>query len=131
MRVGTVNIVGIKYTVYLYNNFEKINNKAIERDKRYNLVKENEDRKPLDGYCDYSAKELNIFCDDYTDREYFENTLRHEITHAFLYEIAYQHHYDEELVDKIAKWSPQICELSHYVINRIREAADERHRSSV
>ena len=62
----------------------------------------------LDGYCDYMSKEIRIYNDTFTDKNYFEMTLRHEITHAFLYEIGNSNYDNEEFVDKISKWVPQI-----------------------
>lgn len=118
-KIGKVDIIGIPYTIYLYvNEYDKINADAKERDERYGENK----HENLDGYCDYSAKELRIFCDKYTSKEYFEETLRHEICHAFLYEIGYEHHSDEEFINKLSKWVPQIDKIFDEGMRRIRYA---------
>ena len=116
-KLGTIDVVGIPYTIYLYaNEFELLNKDAEERDKRYNVKKE---EYALDGYCDYQMKEIRIFKDEYTSKDYFEMTLRHEITHAFLYEIGNANHDNEEMVDKISKWVPQINKLMEAGLNVI------------
>lgn len=116
-KLGTIDVVGIPYTIYLYaNEFELLNKDAEERDKRYNVKKE---EYSLDGYCDYQMKEIRIFKDEYTSKDYFEMTLRHEITHAFLYEIGNANHDNEEFVDKISKWVPQINKLMEAGLNVI------------
>jgi len=105
-KIGIINIVGVNYTLYVYNgDFKKINDDANERNKRY-LHKDEES--PLDGYCDYMSKEIRVFTDEYTDPKYFETTIRHEITHAFLYEIGNSNCDNEEFVDKLSKWVPQL-----------------------
>lgn len=109
-KIGAIDIVGTKYTLFTYNKFEELNKDAQERDERYDMKKEDYH---LDGYCDYQAKEIRIFMDEYTSREYLEMTLRHELTHAFLYEIGNSNHDNEEFVDKISKWTPQIMSLSN------------------
>lgn len=108
-KVGKVDIFGTQYTVYLYyNEFDLINKDAKERDDRYN---QKSDDRNLDGYCDYMAKEIRVFCDKYTSQEYFEMTLRHEMTHAFLYEIGNTNCDNEEFVDKLSKWVPKLDKI--------------------
>lgn len=109
-KIGTINICGIPYTVVYYDNkFREINMNLRERNDRYTIDKDEEKEKQnVDGYCDYNTKEIHIYNDHMTSPIYFKQTLTHEVTHAFLYEIGYAHHDDEELVDKISKWIPQI-----------------------
>lgn len=117
-EVGKVNVLDVPYTIYLYyDEFKKLNTDAQERDNRYN-VKKDDDRN-LDGYCDYMAKEIRIFDDKFTSKEYFEMTLRHEITHAFLYEIGNTNCDNEEFVDKISKWVPQISKIANQGLEMI------------
>lgn len=109
-KLGKVDVVGIPYTIYLYNDeFKLLNEHATERDNRYN--QKTQDKGPLDGYCDYMSKEIRVFGDEYTSPDYFEMTLRHEITHAFLYEIGNSNCDDEDYIDKISKWVPQINKI--------------------
>lgn len=117
-EVGKINVLDVSYTIYLYyDKFKELNDDARERDNRYNVKKE--DDRNLDGYCDYMAKEIRIFDDKFTSKEYFEMTLRHEITHAFLYEIGNTNCDNEEFVDKISKWVPQIMKLSNQGLEMI------------
>jgi len=117
-EVGKVNVLDVPYTIYLYyDEFKKLNEDAQERDNRYN-VKKDDDRN-LDGYCDYMAKEIRIFDDKFTSKEYFEMTLRHELTHAFLYEIGNTNCDNEEFVDKISKWVPQISKIANQGLEMI------------
>lgn len=110
IRVGKIDIVGISYTLWLYEDeYKLLNEHARARDARYLMGKE--EAPLLDGYCDYQAKEIRVFYDEFTSKDYFEATLRHEICHAFLYEVGYAHHDDEELVDKLSRWIPQINKI--------------------
>lgn len=119
-KIGKVDVVGVEYTLYLYvNEFKKLNEDAKERDDRYGIERKEES---LDGYCDFQSKEIRIFCDKYTSQSYFEMTLRHEITHAFLYEIGNANYDNEEFVDKISKWVPQISKIFDEGMRRIRYA---------
>lgn len=107
-KIGKVDIVGTPYTIYLYEEgeFKALQDDAKERDERYlQPAKEG----ALDGYCDYMSKEIRIYNDSFTDIKYFEMTLRHEISHAFLYEIGNSNYDNEEFVDKLSKWVPQIA----------------------
>jgi len=112
-KIGTINICGIPYTVVYYKDkFKEINLALRERNAKYKV---DDDEKPeklnVDGYCDYNTKEIHIYNDDNTSEYYFEQTLLHEISHAFLYEIGYAHHDDEEFIDKLSKWVPQIYDI--------------------
>lgn len=108
-KIGKIKILDAEYSVYLYKDgeFKDLNDNAKDRNKRY-LHPENELSGPIDGYCDYMSKEIHVYADPYTDPSYFGNTIRHEITHAFLYEIGNSNCDDEDYVDKISKWTPQI-----------------------
>ncbi len=105
-NLGKIKILETFYTLRLWKDFKALQEYAKARDERYGQKKDEDN--PLDGFCDYLSKEINIFTDEYTDAEYFDMTLRHEICHAFLYEIGYTHHDDEELIDKLSKWIPRI-----------------------
>ena len=116
--------MGIPYTIYLYiNEFKKLNEDARERDERYEMKK---DEYYLDGYCDYQMKEIRIFIDKYCSEEYFSMTLRHELTHAFLYEIGNTNHDNEEFVDKISKWVPHINNLFDGAMEVIRDGVQHK-----
>lgn len=118
-RIGKIDVVGVPYTLWVYKNaYKTLNEHAKERDIRYMMEKS--EPTLLDGYCDYSAKEIRVFVDDFTSKDYFEATLRHEITHAFLYEVGYAHHDDEELVDKLSRWIPQINKIFDFSISAIK-----------
>ena len=108
-KLGKIKILDILYTLNLWRDFKALQEYAINRDKRYGHDTDNKEL--LDGFCDYQAKEINIFVDEYTDPKYFDMTLRHEICHAFLYEIGYSHHDDEEMIDKLSKWVPRINDI--------------------
>lgn len=105
-NLGRLKVLDTFYTLYLWKDFDAMQKFATARDARYQHKKE--DANPIDGFCDYLSKEIHVFIDGYTHFKYFEMTLRHELTHAYLYEIGYSHHDDEELIDKISKWIPQI-----------------------
>lgn len=123
-KLGSILICNIPYAIVLYENeFEKINMNLRERNDRYTIDKDEEEKKSnVDGYCDYSSKEIHIFRDHLTSKHYFKQTLTHEITHAFLYEIGYAHHDDEEFVDKLSKWVPQIQDIVTEGLEVIKDA---------
>lgn len=120
MNLGEIKVVNTKYRIYLYRDFKELQEKAIARDERYLLTERKEEHKPVDGYCDYSAKEINLFIDAYTAKDYFEATIRHEICHAFLYEIGYQHHDDEDFIDKLSRWIPLLSGITDDCIDLIK-----------
>ena len=124
-----IKILNTDYDLFLHNNFKELNENAKKRDERYAL-EPLKDFKPLDGYCDYTEKEIHIFVDKYTKRKYFEMTLYHELTHAFLYEIGYSNHDDEDLVDKISKWVPLITDLFNESLGVIRNARTSNKKGS-
>ena len=109
ITLGKIKIVDTFYDVIFWRDFKALQEHAKARDLRY--LHEKEKWEPLDGYCDYSAKELHVFRDEFTSEKYFNMTLTHEITHAFLYEIGFTHHDDEDLIDKISKWLPRLEEI--------------------
>lgn len=104
--LGKIKVLETLYKVYLWKDFKKLQEFATARDERYGHKRD--DTNPLDGFCDYLSKEIHVYTDGYTHDHYFEMTLRHEICHAYLYEIGYTHHDDEELIDKLSKWIPRI-----------------------
>ena len=117
-RIGKIDIVGIPYTLGVYRDaYKTLNEHARERDARYMMEKENPVL--LDGYCDYQTKEIKVFIDEFTSKDYFEATLRHEICHAFLYEVGYTHHDDEDFIDKLSRWIPQINKIFDFSITAI------------
>lgn len=118
-KIGSVEVVGVDYTLYLYEDgeFETLQNDAADRDKRY-LAPAREDK--IDGYCDYVQKEIRVYRDKFTDYHYFEQTVRHELVHAFLYEVGNSNHGDEDYVDKISKWTPHIESLFHRVEMQVK-----------
>ena len=123
MNIGKVKVLGIDYDIILHCDFKKLNEKALARDERYLLVKQDEkDRKPLDGYCDYTYKEINIFIDEYTAKKYFEATVRHELCHAFLYEIGNTNYDNEDLVEQLSRWIPQITSITNSALDVIKNA---------
>lgn len=106
--IGKINIVGVEYTLFLYEEieeFKKLQEDSKERTERY-LGKPEE--LALDGYCDYFTKEIRVYRDAKMHPAYFRMTLRHEIAHAFLFEIGNSNCDDEDLIDKISKWTPTI-----------------------
>jgi hypothetical protein len=108
IKVGKINIVGTKYDIIYHDNYEEINRMARERDEKYNAKKE---EYGLDGWCDYIPKEIHIYSDASTNEDYFNMTLLHEISHAYLFEIGNANHDNEEIVDKLSKWIPQIYKI--------------------
>ena len=54
---------------------------------------------------------VDVFGTQYTVYLYFEMTLRHELTHAFLYEIGNTNCDNEEFIDKLSKWVPKLDKL--------------------
>ena len=129
-KLGNINIIGTEYTVYYYpNEFKELNQDSRERDERYGIKRENPEEK-VDGYCDYSAKEIRIFNDDFTHPEYFQMIMRHEICHAFLFEIGNTNHNNEEMIDKLSKWTPQIMRLTEEGMEMIKRATSKKEPRS-
>lgn len=122
-NMGKLKILDTFYTLYLWKDFEELQEFANKRNSRY-LHKNEGD--PIDGFCDVLSKEIHVFTDEYTHMAYFDTTLRHEIAHAYLYEVAYAHYDDEELIDKIAKWTPKIMEIYEFGKGLIDNARTEK-----
>lgn len=86
----------------------------------YKVIREAFKDKDIDGYCDYTSREIRIRNDNVNEVEDFEELmrkqLRHEIIHAFLAESGLQANYehyrqfghDETLVDWMAIQFPKI-----------------------
>lgn len=123
-KIGLIDVVGVQYTLYTYGEgeFKNLQEDAAERDRRY---LEEPHQNNIDGYCDYTAKEIRVYDDSFTDRRYFEMTLRHEMTHALLYEIGNSNYADEDYVDKISKWSMHLDEM----YTRGKQIIDIKRRS--
>lgn len=129
-KIGTLNIVGVEYSLLYHSDFKELQDISKERDDRYRLEgEEPPKREALDGYCDYSSKEIHVFCDTFTAKDYFYMTLRHEITHAFLYEIGNTNHNNEEFVDKISKWTPQISNIFNEGMEKFYEFSGRRPKN--
>lgn len=125
-KIGTIDIVNVPYTLYFFDDFKEINERARERDKKY---LQNPKEQPLDGYCDYCWKEICVYCDENTSPYYFNNTILHEISHAVLYEMGYSGCDDEELMDKLAKWIPFITRAFKTSKEMIENAKDTKEGS--
>lgn len=105
---GKINVVGVEYRLYTYSDYKEINDRYVDWHKQYNINGREIDNDLCDGYCNYVTKEIHIYFDGNYSEEYKDQILRHELTHVFLYEISYAHFSDEEFIDKISKWVPQI-----------------------
>ena len=119
-KIGTINIVNHEYTIYLYDDYDEINKSSQEYNLKY-LGVSKEDEK-CSGYCVTTTKEIHIytgFGDVYTDE-----TLNHEIWHAFLYEIGYQHWGDEEFIQKLTLWDPIVRDVVNQGKGLIKNVRD-------
>ena len=86
----------------------------------YKVIREPFKDKDIDGYCDYTSREIRIRNDNVNEvgdfDELMKKQLRHEIIHAFLAESGLQANYehyrqfghDETLVDWMAIQFPKI-----------------------
>lgn len=103
-----VLIQGIPYKIICHKDIKEINEVARKLDAYYKIDdKENKDS-VLDGFTDYNTKEIHVNIDPLYSPIQISQIFRHELTHAFLYEIGNSNHADEDLVDKLAKWVPQL-----------------------
>lgn len=103
-----IKIQGIPYKILTYNSGEELNKRFHEINKLYNYKDEDD---TVDGFVDYNRKEIHIMIDSKYNPYQIMQTIRHELTHAFLYEIGNSNHADEDLVDKLSKWVPQLNAL--------------------
>ena len=89
----------------------------------YSILEEKLGSDTIDGYCDYTAKEIHIRIDNYNELGNFKQLqnkqLRHEIIHAFLsesglqanFEHTQQFGHEETMVDWIAIQFPKILKV--------------------
>lgn len=89
----------------------------------YKIISEKFKNKDIDGYCDYTSKEIHIRNDNINNVRDFEyliqKQLRHEIIHAFMCESGLQENWehlqqfghDETTVDWIAIQYPKIAKV--------------------
>lgn len=89
----------------------------------YKIISEEFNNKDIDGYCDYTSKEIHIRNDNVNDVGDFDyliqKQLRHEIIHAFMcesglqanWEHVQQFGHDETTVDWIAIQYPKIAKV--------------------
>lgn len=89
----------------------------------YKIISEKFKNKDIDGYCDYTSKEIHIRNDNINNVRDFEyliqKQLRHEIIHAFMcesglqanWEHVQQFGHDETTVDWIAIQYPKIAKV--------------------
>jgi hypothetical protein len=114
-KINTINICESKYKIYLHTDFDKLQKLNKINTERYYPEKELDKDKKIDGFCDYSSKEIHVFKDKYQSKDYTKMVIRHEITHAYLYEIGYTYCSDEEFVDKVCKWAPTLMGLTETI----------------
>ena len=105
-----IEILGIPYKIVWHKDLNEINKASKEVNKLY-LVPDEDDKGMCDGFTDYNKKEIHLYRGQIYNPAMRAQIIRHEITHAFLFEIGYTHYGDEDLVDKISKWVPQIERL--------------------
>lgn len=89
----------------------------------YSIIEEKLGSDAVDGYCDYTSKEIHIRSDNYNELGDFKRLqkkqLRHEIIHAFLSESGLQSNFEhtqqfgheETMVDWIAIQFPKILKV--------------------
>lgn len=89
----------------------------------YSILEEKLGSDTIDGYCDYTSKEIHIRSDNYNELGNFKQLqkkqLRHEIIHAFLSESGLQSNFEhtqqfghkETMVDWIAIQFPKILKV--------------------
>lgn len=122
-KLNSINICESKYKIYWHDDFEKLQQLNKINNERYFPEKELDKDKKIDGYCDYTSKEIHVFMDKYQSDDYSKMVVRHEITHAYLYEIGYTYCSDEEFVDKVCKWTPTLTSLTDAIYkNLVKEA---------
>lgn len=107
MILGTIDVIGTKYTVYLQKDFNKLQEEVKEYNKRFNIQ---DDNIVCDGYCLTAMKEIHI-CQSFSE-EYNKIILLHEATHALLYEVGYSHWDDEDFVNKLSIWFPMMEKIA-------------------
>ena len=102
--IGKVKIINTEYKIYTHHDYKEINDRSLAWDKEYDRTLDEKKISGLSGYCLVPVKEIHIY--DGFNKEYNMNTLRHELWHAFLYEIGYNHWDDEDLIEKLSTWFP-------------------------
>lgn len=94
-----VNVLGTEYTVVTEASIDKY--PSLEG---------------VDGYCDYSAKEIVVRKKDSNDdigdfNAFINKVMRHEIIHAYFYESGLYFDQTERMVDWIAIQIPKMSKL--------------------
>ena len=89
----------------------------------YALIREEFGEKDIDGYCDFTSKEIHVRTDNVNKlgnfKEHMKKQLRHEIIHAFLSESGLQSNFEhcerfgheETMVDWIAIQFPKMFDV--------------------
>lgn len=102
--LGKVKIINTYYTIYLHKDYKALNKFAVEWEKEYTYNEIENKKNEITGFCLVAVKEIHIFTG--FSEDYMYNTIRHELWHALLYEIGYNHWDDEDLIEKLAIWTP-------------------------
>lgn len=107
-NLGKIKVINTEYSLYSYKEYKEINENSTKWDKEFSRSFDESKVVGISGYCLTPIKEIHFF--DGFSPIYNEQTLRHEIIHAFLYEIGFAHWDDEELVEKLSIWYPMLEE---------------------
>ena len=108
----SIMIQGIPYKIIVHKDIKEINDVSRKLDSYYKLDETmNEKKTVVDGFTDYNTKEIHVNIDPNYSFAQISHIFRHEITHAFLYEIGNSNFEDEDYVDKISLWTPQLERL--------------------
>ena len=102
--LGKIKVLNTFYKIYTHDEYKEINDLSLEWDKAYDRTFDESKFTGLSGYCLVTLKEIHIytgFCAEYTN-----NTLRHELLHALLYELGCSNWDEEDFIDKISTWFP-------------------------
>ena len=114
-----IKIQGIPYKIITYKNDKEVTKRMEEINKEFGY-KDDGDNTPVDGFVDYNRKEIHLSLDERFDKRSITHTIRHEIVHAFLYEIGNKNHSEEEFVDKIARWMPELNRIYNDLLKDIK-----------
>ena len=127
--VEKIKILGVSYSVYVYEDYRELNEKNWAWEQTYNLNWNQEEKGcGISGYCDISAKEIHIYIG--FSEEYDRGTLRHELCHAYLYEMGYSHWNDEDLIQKLTQWIPMIQKIENNGWEKVQNARVEKESRS-
>ena len=109
--LGKVKVLNTFYKVYAHEDYKEINERSLEWDKMYDRTFDESKFTGLSGYCLVTLKEIHLytgFCKEYND-----NTLRHELLHALLYELGYTHWDEEDFIEKLSTWFPFMEDINN------------------